>query len=111
MACPGAADPSAARHATDLTSTATASLPKGPLFRASALKYDYMNPEISSSLYASSYLVSGCADGGDERCLATTKAVKLAPSTPTQHYADFYMLQKRAETDPLLKSIFFTFIC
>ena len=75
---------------------------------ASALKYDYMNPEISSSLYASSYLVSGCADGGDERCLATTKAVKLAPSTPTQHYADFYMLQKRAETDPLLKSIFFT---
>ena len=31
---------------------------------ASALQHDYMNPEISSSLYATSILVSGCADGG-----------------------------------------------
>ena len=75
---------------------------------ASALKYDYMNPEISSSLYASTILVSGCADGGQERCLALTKAVKLAPSTPTQHMADFYSLQERARTDHELNSTFFT---
>ena len=67
-----------------------------------------MNSEISSSLYATSILVSGCADGGAERCLATTKAVKLLPSTPTQHYADFYMLQERARTDEDLRPIFFT---
>ena len=75
---------------------------------ASALQHDYMNPEISSSLYATSILVSGCADGGAERCLALTKAVKLLPSTPSQHYADFYMLQERARTDDELQPIFFT---
>ena len=74
----------------------------------SALQHDYMNPELSSPLYASSLLVSGCADGGGERCLALVKAEKLAPSTPSQHYSDFYMLQERARTDPELKSIFFT---
>ena len=75
---------------------------------ASALQHDYMNPELSSPLYASSLLVSGCGDGGAERCLAFVKAEKLAPSTPTQHYSDFYMLQERASTDPELKPIFFT---
>ena len=75
---------------------------------ASALRYDYMNPELSSSLYATAILVSGCADGGEERCIAITKAVKLAPSTPTQHYADFYSMQERARTDQDLFPIFFT---
>ena len=69
---------------------------------ASAQQHDYMNPDLFSTMYATSMLVSGCADGGAERCLAVVKADKLSPSTPTQHYADFYMLQDKARTDPEL---------
>ena len=75
---------------------------------ASALQHDYMDPVLSSPLYATSVLVSGCGDGGGERCLAFVKAEKLAPSTPTQHYADFYMLQEQAKDDKELRPIFFT---
>ena len=73
---------------------------------ASTLQHDYMNTEVSSTLYATSILVSGCADGL-QRCLATVKAEKLSPSSPTQHMADFYMLQQMARSNPNLKSIFF----
>ena len=75
---------------------------------AAGLQHDYMNPELSSPLYATSVLVSGCGDGGRERCLAFVKAERLAPSTPSQHYADFYMAQERARDDPELRTIFFT---
>eukprot|EP00966_Prymnesium_polylepis_P170665 3945233-Prymnesium_polylepis.1 len=59
-------------------------------------------------MYASSVLVSGCADGGGERCLAVVKADRLSPSTPTQHYADFYMLQEKARSGSDLQEIYFT---
>lgn len=75
---------------------------------ASALQKDYMDTELLSTIYASSLLVSGCADGGAERCLAFVKAEKLAPSSPTQHYADFYSLQQQAREDSELRPIFFT---
>ena len=73
---------------------------------ASTLQHDFMSAE-SSSLYASSILISGCENGGEDRCLAVVKADKLAPSTPSQHYADFYMLQHKAFDDSELRPIFF----
>jgi hypothetical protein len=73
---------------------------------ASTLQHDFMSAE-SSSLYASSILVSSCEDGGSERCLAMIKADKLAPSTPSQHYSDFYLLQDKARDDSELRAIFF----
>ena len=74
----------------------------------SAQQHDYMNPGLFSTMYATSMLVSGCANGGAERCLAVVKADKLSPSTPTQHYADHYMLQEKARIDPELHNIYFT---
>ena len=70
-----------------------------------AVVHDYMDPEECSSLYITSYRGSKMADGA-EVDIAVVKVDKLQPSTATQHFADFYMLQ--GLDDPRAEMLFRT---
>ena len=72
-------------------------------------QHDFMDAATHSNFYATSYLFPKLVDGGSERFVATVKADRLAPSTPTQHAADFYMLQEMAKAPSSeLHSIFYS---
>jgi hypothetical protein len=68
---------------------ATATVGEG----AGAPQHDYMNPDIASSIYATTIRGSAMSDGCEVN-IAVVKLAKLSPSSPTQHFADFYMLQE-----------------
>ena len=65
---------------------------------AATTRHDYMDNEVASSLYATSYRATKMRDGR-EVDLAVVKADRFAKSTPAQHMADLYMLERSSDAD------------
>ena len=61
-----------------------------------AVQHDYNDPSVCSSLYVTSIRAAPLADGREIN-VAVVKVDGLHPSSPSQHFADLYMLQENTD--------------